>query len=493
MAKSGLGVTVGSHSLRAVAVVKKGAQWAVTRAFSQRLEESLRDEAGRLLASKGLRGQAATLGLSGRDVIIRYNQVPPVPDWRLRNLMKFEVMEVSGQSGGEVSADYRKLNLPDPEGTRGEDTVLVCLCNAYLKPLMASLEGAGLKVTGGCPRSVALFSAFAVNATYREDETCLLVHVGAAGLDMALQRGGELLFARNATPGGLAFTQAVASAFSTPESKAETLKLTKGDVTPRAQARYADPTAEKVANAMVATAGQVAQLIQSTLMIGRAQTKLASTWKVDRVLPRRRRLAEGPRRVPEAQAMGVPVERFNPFEACDLSGLPTTKQALEAARTSSPRRSASRRCCRSRRRSGSRCCPTRSAASATSRRRASSRSRPPWSPPVGSASCGRRARTRPPRSRARAPSTRARRSGRRTSRTRTWWSWSRPSRRRARSTAGSRSSRSPASSSPTRWRCSTMVRPSYLGETASWRDFRRRLVNAEQRVRAPYTQHEARP
>src|SRR5215470_11989623 len=99
MAKSGLGVTIGSHSLRAVAATKKGAQWVVTRAFSQRLEESLRGEAGRVLSTKGFGGQKATLGLAGRDVIVRYNQVPPVPDWRLRNLMKFEVMEVSGQSG----------------------------------------------------------------------------------------------------------------------------------------------------------------------------------------------------------------------------------------------------------------------------------------------------------------------------------------------------------------------------------------------------------
>ena len=45
----------------------------------------------------------------------------------------------------------------------------------------------------------------------------------------AIQRGGELLFARNATPGGKAFTDALASAFSTTESKAEQMKLAKGD------------------------------------------------------------------------------------------------------------------------------------------------------------------------------------------------------------------------------------------------------------------------
>jgi len=332
MAKAGIGVTIGSHSLRGVAVRKQGEAWFVTRAFGQRLEDALRPEAGRLLASKGFKGAPVTLGLSGKDVIIRYNAVPPVPDWRLKNLMKYEVLEVSGQSGGEVSADYRKLNLPDPDGTRSEDTVLVCLArNAYLLPMSSALEGSGFKVAGACPNSVALFTAFAVNATYREDETALLVHVGAQGMDLAIQRGGELLFARNASPGGGAFTAAVASAFSTTEAKAETLKLTKGDVTPRGQARYTDGTAEKVANAMMATAGQIAQLVQSTLMIGRAQTKMPDL-KVDRVL-----LAGGGASLKGLdaylkQAMGVPVERFNPFEACDLSELSgDDRAAIEAA------------------------------------------------------------------------------------------------------------------------------------------------------------------
>lgn len=75
---------------------------------------------------------------------------------------------------------------------------------------------------------------------------------------------------------------------------------------------------------MVATAGQVAQLIQSTLMIGRAQTKLPDL-KVDRVL-----LAGGGASLKGLdaylkQAMGVPVERFNPFEAWTCPACPTTR------------------------------------------------------------------------------------------------------------------------------------------------------------------------
>jgi type IV pilus assembly protein PilM len=331
MANVGTGIAIGSHTVRAVTVRKKGDAYAVLRAVARRVDEELRGEAGRWVASRGVLGPAV-VGLTGKDVIIRYSQVPPVPEWRLKNLMKFEVDEVSNQSGGAVSADYRKLDLPDPEGTRSDETVLVALArNQYLEPLLASLEGAGIKVSGGCPESVALFNAFAVNATYPEDETCLLVNVGAQGMDIAVERGGELVFARNASPGGKAFTDAIASAFSTTEAKAEALKLSKADVTPRGQARYPDPTSEKVANAIMGVAGQVAALIQSTLMICRAQTKLPDL-KVDRV-----RLTGGGASLKGLdaylkQAMGVPVDRWNPFEGCDLSALPEEERtALEAA------------------------------------------------------------------------------------------------------------------------------------------------------------------
>ena len=321
MANIGLGVTIGSHSLRAVRLRKKGARYAVTRVFADRLDESTRPVAGRALEARGFKGTPATVGLTGRDVIIRYTQVPPVPDWRLRTLMKFEVDEVSQQSGGDVSADYRVLTLPDPEGIRDDETILVALArNKYLTEITRSLESGGIKFGEGVPNSIALFNAFAANATYTEEETALLVHVGSDNIDIAVQQGGDLIFARNATPAGRAFTEAIEQAFNTSTSKAEQMKRTKGDVTPKGQARYPDPTSEKVANAIMGVAGQMASTIQSTLMIARAQTRLPDL-KIDRVL-----LAGGGASLKGLdlylkQALDVPVERFDPFILCDTDGL----------------------------------------------------------------------------------------------------------------------------------------------------------------------------
>ncbi|MDA1194617.1 MAG: pilus assembly protein PilM [Planctomycetota bacterium] len=321
MANTGLGVTIGGHSLRAVRLRKKGARYVVTHVFSDRLDDATRPVAGRALAARGFRGTPATVGLTGRDVIIRYTQVPPVPDWRLRTLMKFEVEEVSQQSGGDVSADYRALRLPDPDGSRADDTILVALArNKYLDEITRSLGSGGLKLSEGLPNSVALFNAFAANATYTGDETALLVNIGGENIDLAVQRGGELIFARNATPGGRAFTEAIEKAFSTTTAKAEKMKRTKANVTPKAQAKYEDSTAEKVANAIMGVAGQIASTIQSTLIIARAQTRLPDL-KIDRVL-----LSGGGASLPGLdlylkQALDVPVERFDPFQICDTDGL----------------------------------------------------------------------------------------------------------------------------------------------------------------------------
>jgi type IV pilus assembly protein PilM len=320
MANQAVGIDIGSHAVKIAWLERKGATTKAIRLFRGTLAGDT--DTARLqgaLQRSGIRGGHGLLGISGRDLIIRYTHVPPVPDWRLKLLMQFEINEVSGQSGGQVAADYRRMKLPTESD---EETVLVALArNTWLQPRLAAARGAGFKVGGGCPNSVAVFNAYLARGGMKEGETVFLVSLGRENIDMAILRDGDLLFARNMSGGGHAFTEVIMSTFGISEAKAEKNKVTKGDLTPRAKARYADSTAEKLANTMQGPAGQLVSMIQSSVMICRAQTKIADL-NVDRLV-----LTGGTARMKGIvdyfqSSMSVPVELFDPAEDLDLSALP---------------------------------------------------------------------------------------------------------------------------------------------------------------------------
>jgi len=319
MATQAIGIDIGTHAVKVAQLQRKGATTRAVRLFRATLGGDT--DAARLkgaLARAGMRGGPGLVGVTGRDLIVRYTHVPPVPDWRLKLLMQFEINEVSGQSGGEVAADYRRVELPSESD---EQTVLVALArNTWLQPRLEAARGAGFAVSGGCPNSVALFNAFLAHGSWKEEETVYLVSIGRENIDMAIARDGDLLFARNMSGGGLMFTEAIMSSFGLKEPKAEKNKVTKGDLTPRAQARYPDSTAEKLANAMQGPAGQLVSMIQSTVMICRAQTKMPDL-TVDRlVLTGGGSQMQGMQKYFEAN-MNVPVEVFDPVAGIDLSNL----------------------------------------------------------------------------------------------------------------------------------------------------------------------------
>ncbi|MEZ5989969.1 MAG: hypothetical protein R3F30_12750 [Planctomycetota bacterium] len=55
----------------------------------------------------------SVVGLTGRDLILKYTKVPTVPDWQLAKLMDFEVEQIAAQAGGNLSADYNLLPVAD--------------------------------------------------------------------------------------------------------------------------------------------------------------------------------------------------------------------------------------------------------------------------------------------------------------------------------------------------------------------------------------------
>jgi Tfp pilus assembly PilM family ATPase/Tfp pilus assembly protein PilN len=275
--------------------------------------------------SPGFKPQAARVGLTGRDVNIRYTRVPRVPDWQLRKLMRFEVEEIGGQSGSAVASDFNVLpSLPEIEG---EDVVLLAMAReSFLEEHARGVAQMGGRIDAFTPCALALYAAWTHFGAI-EEETVLIANIGHENLDVVLVRGPDLLFARNLSGGSRLFDEAIAERFGVSPQKAEQLKVEMATLEPGV--RYENANQEKASRACLGAAGQLLSLLQSTVLFCKSQVKVSSL-RVDRVLLCGGGAAlEGLPRYLSA-GMGVPVELFDPFRVVDVSALrPEAAEQLE--------------------------------------------------------------------------------------------------------------------------------------------------------------------
>jgi Tfp pilus assembly PilM family ATPase len=256
------------------------------------------------------------VGITGRDVNVRYTRVPRVPDWQLAKLMRFEVEEIGGQSGAEVASDYNALpELPELED---EDVVLLAMAReSLLAEHLEGLESKGGVLDAFMPASIALYNAW-LRFGVVQDDTVLLANIEREAIDVVLVRGADLLFARNLAGGTRAFEQAVQERLGVDARRAAALLDKDADFEPGVRPR--SPDGEKATRACLGAAGQLSSLLQSAVLFCKSQIKI-STLKLDRVM-----ICGSGARLQGLDkyltgALAVKVERFDPFKVVDTSAL----------------------------------------------------------------------------------------------------------------------------------------------------------------------------
>jgi type IV pilus assembly protein PilM len=315
VARQGTGIDVGMRSAIAVRGAYKGGTFHLS-AFSagEHAVSEIADGWDSLDPTFKLTN--ARVGLSGRDLNVRYTRVPQVPDWQLRRLMRFEVEEVGDQSGSDVASDFNLLpSLPELEG---EDVVLLAMARTSLM----DTHEEGLKAAGGTldcfsPNAVALYNAF-LRYGVVQDDTVLIANIGHDNIDVVISRGPDLLFARNLTGGGRLMDDAISQRLGTEGEQAE--KLKRQLATLRSDGQYDGANQEKVSRAIMAAGGQLLSLLQSAVLFCKTQVKI-STLQVDRVL-----VCGGGAQLDGlcsylSSGMSVPVDLFDPWQIVDTSAL----------------------------------------------------------------------------------------------------------------------------------------------------------------------------
>lgn len=313
--KTGLGVDPGMGSVKMVRVRTGPGGVEVTSAARVEREDGRFPAGGVLRALRRARlpGRGA-LGLSGRDLILRYLATPPVPPWRLKKIVKFEIQE--GMSGGAgVTTDYRPLALPT--GLSENLVVAVAVArNSYLEDMLSQARSGGLKAARMSPSSVGLYRAFAASKLFKNGETTFLLDIGRENLEMAIQRDGELFFARSATGAGERFTSGIEKALGVDRARAESYKLAKAAVSLTSPVE-ADKRQLLLYGALREAAEALSGAVSGTVRFCRAQTKLAK-FDFDKLF-----ISGGGARLAGlrrflARRLEVPVEVFDPARAFDL-------------------------------------------------------------------------------------------------------------------------------------------------------------------------------
>jgi type IV pilus assembly protein PilM len=325
MASRATAVDIGSHSAK-VLVAQAGKHGVSVLGFAGLPA----GEGGASLGEAGISIKDSICGLAGRDMTLRYSQVPPTPDWQLRNLMDLEIQDLAQQSGGALSADYNLLPIEDESGS---DTVLLALAkDDALERLQGEVAGGGGSVSAFVPNCTALYNAYLKCGPVDADAVVALVNIGHETMDLAIVRGTDLLFVRNLTSGTKGLDDAIASNFNVSTRKAEVLKKDLLDLDPASRGNYKSGQAEKVTMAAMSAATSIPAAINSSLSFCKAQTKIADL-RIDKVLVcgggARLRGLRGLLR----ENLRCPVEIFDPFANLDLSALsPDDAEQLQQMR-----------------------------------------------------------------------------------------------------------------------------------------------------------------
>ena len=112
MAARGLGVDEGTATVKAVEVEKRGETFVPVKAVAVAAADDGSWEPAAFAAAlkqAGVKSGDAVLGLTGKDLVIKYQQVPAVPDFQLRKIVQFELEEIKCQSGDDFAVDYNVM------------------------------------------------------------------------------------------------------------------------------------------------------------------------------------------------------------------------------------------------------------------------------------------------------------------------------------------------------------------------------------------------
>ncbi len=188
---------------------------------------ALRAEALRsLLKEAKVRRHKCVFGVPGQSVFVRNRQLPPVPEHKLTQIVRYEVQQQIPFALDQIALDYAVLDRTE---AGGYEVMMAAIKVDVVEKHLDVLRQAkvAVEIVDICP--MAAYNWLKHTGEFGDQGECVaLVDLGAATTDIVIERGNKLRFTRSLNSGGNDITSAISSAFNVDFAEAEKLKRERG-------------------------------------------------------------------------------------------------------------------------------------------------------------------------------------------------------------------------------------------------------------------------
>ena len=168
--------------------------------------------------------------LSGHAVIVKKITLPPMPDEELDAQVKLAAEQYIPFDINEVNLDFYVLPPSENPDEQSEmSIVLVAAKKDKINELTELVKAAGLVPIVMDVDAFAVENMYGVTSPSTQEDTTILVNIGASVMNVNIVGGGVSLFTRDIPLGGNRYSEAVQREMGVSYEEAEQLKKNDGD------------------------------------------------------------------------------------------------------------------------------------------------------------------------------------------------------------------------------------------------------------------------
>ena len=224
---------IGSSAIRVCEISQTKAGYQLDR-FVQReilIDPTLDEESKRklrieafkaVLKESKIRSRKVCLAVPGRSVFTRTRTLPPVPEHKISQIVRYEIQQQIPFAIDQIALDYQILNRTE---AGGYDVMMAAIKADVVDKHLEILRDVKCSVSSVEVSPLSAYNWLKHAGEFGTDGQCVaMVDLGASSTEIVIERGGQFRFTRPLNLGGDDITAALAKALGSSFADAEKFK-----------------------------------------------------------------------------------------------------------------------------------------------------------------------------------------------------------------------------------------------------------------------------